>query len=353
MRQSVRHEHVCNANLSKCNTRSFVVTLFVVLALFSQTRVLETEEHRLSLEASSFDGKQLRTGSSTNPKSKKVSSHLSWCPKAVCHDSSLCQPCKRRFLIIIATGRSASTTLTYMMDSLPGVRMSGENNDTLGAIFRMIANIAQEKHFARQQENPKRAAWGHNPVPKGAFACVAQKMIETINPPLFNENQEPIEDDSDTIVGFKTIRFLRNKPERYDAELVKYVQEHFPCARILVNIRSDIHAQASSYRGRKGFRTEQRGVSSVERMNERMRRVATMFGNQAMLLDSSDWTKNIDSLNRVVQWLGFHESCNFKRLLEFNTGGENGFDHGETELVVDPNCRYVGETTDFSKALSS
>jgi hypothetical protein len=87
-------------------------------------------------------------------------------------------------------------------------------------------------------------------------------------------------------------------------------------------------------------------------MNERMRRLATMFGNQAQLLDSSDWTKDIDRLNRVVQWLGFNKSCNFKQLLEFNTEGK-GYGHGETEMVLDPNCRYVGEeATDFSQTFN-
>jgi hypothetical protein len=33
----------------------------------------------------------------------------------------LCQPCKQRFLFIIATGRSGSTTLLSMLNQLPGV----------------------------------------------------------------------------------------------------------------------------------------------------------------------------------------------------------------------------------------
>ena len=39
-------------------------------------------------------------------------SHPSWCPSANCTNTDLCHPCQRRFLILIAMGRSASTTLT-------------------------------------------------------------------------------------------------------------------------------------------------------------------------------------------------------------------------------------------------
>jgi len=51
----------------------------------------------------------------TNPHQK------SWCPRATCNNSPLCQPCKKRFLFIIATGRSGSTSLLSMLNFLPGV----------------------------------------------------------------------------------------------------------------------------------------------------------------------------------------------------------------------------------------
>jgi len=320
-----------------------VISLFVVVALFSQTRVtnVRQDEHRLSLQSGRAKTRDVKSSHRNSLKKESESfSHSAWCPEAVCHDSELCHPCQRRFLIIIATGRSASTTLTYMMDSLPGVRMSGENKDTLGAIRHMISNIRDDRHFQRQQSEPKRGAWGHNPVPDGAFACVAQHMIETITPPILTDSLEYIEDDSDTIIGFKTIRFLdESRSSRYDSYLVQDIKDHFPCACILVNIRSNIQEQAASYAEKPAFR---RRRGEVEHMNERMRRVADMFGSQAMLLDSSEWTKNIDSINQVVQWLGFHESCFFDKLLEFNTEG-NGYGHGETEIDLHPNCRDGGE----------
>jgi len=51
----------------------------------------------------------------TNPHEK------SWCSSATCNNSPLCQPCMKRFLFIIATGRSGSTSLLSMLNHLPGV----------------------------------------------------------------------------------------------------------------------------------------------------------------------------------------------------------------------------------------
>jgi hypothetical protein len=231
-----------------------------------------------------------------------------------------------------------------MLDSLPGIRMSGENNCALGTIHQMIDNIANNSHFLAQQRHPRGAfdaAWGHNLVPEGAFACVAQHMIETINPPLLHENLEPIQDDSDTIVGFKTIRFLQKNFNISDNDKVDYVKEHFPCSRVLVNIRSNTSEQALSYASKPFFRERlaHDGETALEERNDRLRLIAKLFGPQAMLLDSSDWVSNVDILNRVVQWLGFSESCYFQRLLEYNT---KGYAHGEIEMVLNPNCRYVG-----------
>jgi len=274
----------------------------------------------------------------------------SWCPGAVCHDSDVCHPCQRRFLIVIATGRSASTTLTHMLGSLPGIRMSGENYNMLGLIRNLFDTIHKHVH----PDVAMKDAWAHNPVPKGAFACAAQHMMETINPTLFQENSTLLtKDDSQTIIGFKTIRFAArvdhasNDVQETDEELaevmVEFTKDTLPCARIIVDIRSDTVLQAESMKEKQGFIEELaiKGAEDLDERNARLREIAVRFGDQAYFLDSTEWTKNISVLNAAVEWLGFHQSCFFRELLELNTRG-TGYDHGRTELKADPNCRYIG-----------
>lgn len=70
-----------------------------------------------------------------------------WCPDATCVDSKLCQPCQHQFLMIFATGRSASTTLTWMLDELPGIQMSGENNQLLLHLRSFYNNVVNNSLF--------------------------------------------------------------------------------------------------------------------------------------------------------------------------------------------------------------
>lgn len=294
----------------------------------------------------------LKEATSPHPVDRK------WCPTAKCFDSANCRPCQRRFLIVIATGRSASTTLTWMLDALPGVRMSGENNDVLKHIHSMIDGTAEQLPFKRQrQDGEEKNSWSHNVVPEGAFACVAQKMIETINPPVKNETYLEMDEEL-KIIGFKTIRLQNGVKLEALPEIVKFINESFPCARIIVNIRSEVDLQAKSqiitfttFKGQrladkvKDLEEEKRltdRAKALEEENEKLKRIAQLFGNRAKLMDSSEWTTDVNRLNQVVGWLGFHKSCNFTKLLEFNTG-RGGYDHGVTKLRMNPECRYVGE----------
>ena len=264
-----------------------------------------------------------------------VDHHKAWCPSAMCQDSDLCYPCQRRFLIEIATGRSASTTLMYMLDALPGVRMSGENKNELNAIRHMIDNFKP----AEAIEGP----WKHNQIPPGSYSCAAQRMIETINPPVTTVDGTVEEDDSNTIVGFKTIRLLENVKEGYEEkEMVKFITEMFPCARIVINIRSDVEKQEKSQKlAFNSPKSPPMDVDGLRKMNDRLRNIASIFGEErAYLIDSSEWMHDIDNLNELVEWLGFDRSCFFQDLLEFNTHDRYG--NGKTKLELDPNCRYVG-----------
>ena len=261
----------------------------------------------------------------------------SWCPFASCFSSTMCNPCGRRFLILICTGRSASTTLTWMLDALPGVRMAGENNDTLHELKNMKEHILGNKHWIKGSGN--QTAWGHNKVPPQAFSCVAQSMIETINPPKFHQSKslkEEREADYKTIIGFKTIRFLDGS-EADDKGLVDFVQDNFPCSKIIINYSSNITRQSNSAWW--GERGQNISFEILTGANARLGRVGNMFGSQAYMVDSAAWLRNISVLNEMVTWLGVPERCHFQHLLAFNVLG-NGYTHEKRPRPLQNGC-YV------------
>jgi hypothetical protein len=270
--------------------------------------------------------------------------NTTWCPKAGCEQSELCFPCQRRFLIVLASGRSASTTLTWMLDSLPGIRMSGENNGTLLRIQDMIANVRDNEFFETQEG--KKAAWGHNKVPEGGWACMGQHVIETINPPWLKKTitdnlPRLVKDDSETILGFKNIRTISRRDKRDDPKTVDFIREIFPCSRIIINIRSDVEELAASQAKAFHKMNSNKATNVLREETNRLRQMAEMFGDQGLLIDSSEWTKNINVINEAVEWLGFSQECFFKELLEFNTKGR-GYGAGRKSLTIDPKCKYLG-----------
>ena len=270
-----------------------------------------------------------------------------WCPKAVCSNSPMCQPCQRRFLMVITNGRSASTTLTWMLDSLPGVRMGGENHDVLQNIKDMMNATFYGPMRTSFSITSKNTPWYHNPIPAGALACVSQKMIETIVPPLLlNDTRFPSTEEHE-ISGFKTIRLFQRTPLARLSEMIEFLQEHFPCTRYIVNYRSDRQAQAASQTNTftKNITDKDPLDKVVNRLDHEVQwlfQFAKLMGeDRARIIDSSIWTEDVSELNKAVRWLGFDESCAFEKNLELNT--KNRFGHvGPTTLKMNPQCRYVG-----------
>jgi len=195
----------------------------------------------------SGEGEEKEGSTDTALKNQPPLTHPMWCPSATCTNTDLCKPCQRRFLLVIATPRSASTTLTWMLNELPGIRMSGENNNQLAAILEMKNNVWNHSSF--QHGNNRKGAWGHNYIPHQTFACAAQATMEAINPPRLVEKTviEDKESEKHDIIGFKTIRFERGD-DQHIVDMVEHVRDNFPCSRVVINISSNVTRQAESFK---------------------------------------------------------------------------------------------------------
>jgi hypothetical protein len=224
-----------------------------------------------------------------------------------------------------------------MLDTLPGVRMSGENNGALNAIQRMQEHVIDHEQF--QAASGRKTPWGHNPIVDGSMGCFAQSMIEAINPPLVDDQGKVLHDDWDTIIGFKTVRFLNDVTEEGDLERIsKWLQGMFPCGRFIVNIRSDVYGQVASWKH--AFCTDEADVrDKLSRRNDLITKLARELGEQAYFLDSTQWTADMSPLNKAVEWLGFSQACFFHSLLEMNTQ-DGGYGDGRKWLNQDPECLY-------------
>ena len=118
----------------------------------------------LLLQSYGFRNIALSTSGNWSSPYNAINHHPSWCPYATCNNTPHCKPCQRRFLIVVATGRSGSTTLMNLLDKLPNVRMAGENKGQLLNDFHTYRNLHDSIEFEMKATEEVEGAWKHFPI---------------------------------------------------------------------------------------------------------------------------------------------------------------------------------------------
>ena len=111
---------------------------------------------------------------------------------------------------------------------------------------------------------------------------------------------------------------------------------NFPCARFIVNIRSNVEEQVQSYQTNFHWNLT---ASELIGKNMFLRQLDKNLGSSSKLTDMTYWKKENDTktINEVVDWLGF-ENCKFDGVPHENNHGYEP--DRESELSLGKNCRY-------------
>jgi len=245
--------------------------------------------------------------------------HPYWCPNTSCIKGICGNTCNRRFLFVLAQGRTGSTTIKNMLNLLPGVRIRGElgNRDSVDEMINHFNSI-------HTGYNEMKKAFGHEEITHASLQCLAQNTIEIIDPPPPGN----IKDDSLTIIGFKEIRF--NTTEK-----INFLLNFFPCSRFIFSTRNDKDVVKSQ---NKNF------INGDEYNEKEVRFIRTLFrkfkkrlGQKVYWMNLEEWsTGNGEHFTSLSKWLGFRE-CNYKGLLHDNF---NGYHADEKIVQVGSTCRY-------------
>ena len=284
-----------------------------------------------------------------------------WCPTATCFNSPTCTPCDHRYLFLISTARSGSTTLLKMFNNLPNVRLSGENYNALYEASKLATFFDRgrnRKFFQKKKDiNEGKFVHGkveegpfmHNGIPLGSMGCVMQSFMSYMNPPdmtykalpLFNAN-----DEAKIITGTKVIHVQNGNWTPNEAG--QFFKENFPCARFIINIRSNTENQLHSMSD--AFDWDKKNQSGhdellkakeddVLRQNAFLTSLHEVMGEKSsQLIDMSQWKDDVGVLNKVVDWMGF-ENCAFNSLVHEN---HDRYEHDTTtEIHLGDNCRIL------------
>lgn len=192
------------------------------------------------------------------------------------------------YLFILTYGRSGSTLVAGLLNTLPGYLIRGENRDALHHLFLFHQTLLTEsrrgpKAKLRQRTHP---FFGIADFPADkSLAGIRRLVLETVLRP-----------GKDTrVTGFKEIRWYQPDMEDY----VAWLREVFPGARFLVNTRAHQDVLKSKWWADGGDHTEH-----LETTEARLLAVADSLGDAAYRIHYDDYVADPTVLRGLFDWLG-------------------------------------------------
>ena len=216
-----------------------------------------------------------------------------------------CDLCATKWLLVIATGRSGSTTILNMLNILPHVNNMGEDKGQL----KPFVTLSQDLNYTQSISKPNRHdAWYHFANDIHGVYCLAQKWLKS---------KYPVPNDT-MYFGFKEIRY--NNVEDLD-----FIEKAFPCAHIILNTRQNVTAQAQS-----AF--QQGNEQSIYKHNHLLRTFYESQSRQQKLWFTLE-EFSLESFNSIIRWLELPERCEYNRVMVTNSNSSYSLDYDSTAVT--------------------
>jgi hypothetical protein len=198
------------------------------------------------------------------------------------------QPRTLEFVFVVTYGRSGSTLLMGLLNSIPGYLIRGENWDALHHLFRFHQTLAEGSHRwepdrMRQRTHP---FYGAADFPeKRALQRTRSLVVDTVLRPKADTR----------VTGFKEIRWYHDDVEEY----VAWLRAVFPGARFVVNTRDHTEVLRSGW-----WAKHPDNAAQLPRVEERILDLAESLGNAAYRVHYNDYATDPTALRGLFTWLG-------------------------------------------------
>lgn len=206
-------------------------------------------------------------------------------------------------VFIITYGRSGSTLLQSILNSIPGYKINGENHNALFNLYRSYAALVLSKHkFAVIGDRPNSAWYGANDLDAEAFRTdIVQAFSRHVLRPAPDTR----------VLGFKEIRYHRCGDEWELEQFILFIEKSFPNTKIIFNTRSLHDVEKSAWWADRNPLLVRGMVKKLDRifheayMADRSRR---------FLLKYEDYVKSPMGLKPLFDFLG--EQFDYNRVKE-------------------------------------
>lgn len=198
------------------------------------------------------------------------------------------------YLFVVTYGRSGSTLLQGILNSIPGYLVRGENRQVMHHLWTFHRKAAQEaKRRRRGRErrglpplDPTAAYFGIDEFPvRRSLEGIRRLALETLLRP------EP----GTRVVGFKEIRWRGDDLSAY----VEWLRSVFPGARFIVNTR-DLDAVSRSA----WWSADPDARETLEQTETRLIELRESLGQAAFHVRYDDYVADPSRLRPLFEWLG-------------------------------------------------
>jgi hypothetical protein len=193
-----------------------------------------------------------------------------------------------RFLFVVTYGRSGSTLLMGILNSIPGYLVRGENWDALHHLFRFHQTLEQ----GSRRWDPARLRQRTHPF-FGAGDFPEQRSLLRIRELVLDTVLRPRDDTRTT--GFKEIRWYHDDVVEY----VAWLRRVFPGARFVVNTRDHDEVRRSGWWAKRPENAE-----ALPQVEARILALADSLGDAAYRLHYNDYVADPTVLRGLFDWLG-------------------------------------------------
>lgn len=198
----------------------------------------------------------------------------------------------RQYIFIVTYGRSGSTVLQRVLQSIPGFFIRGENSNTLFALY-LAYRRAHEARFrhGKRPHGPAEPWYGAHEIDPETFGRNLAGLFE-------QDILQPPEDAR--VVGFKEIRFHEAGEELFEPFL-DFICGVFPGARFIFNMRRWEAVSKSSW----WATMEPDNVREIiEGADSLYKAYATKNPSCSLLMQYEDYAANTAGLKPLYDYLG-------------------------------------------------
>ncbi len=206
------------------------------------------------------------------------------------------------YLFVMTYGRSGSTLLQGILNSIPGYLIRGENRQVLIHVYRFHRTAVKQRALHRRGQRQRDEPVGGLTPTKSWYGMDNFGVRASLRDARRLALDTLLRPQPDTrVTGFKEIRWTSDDVGEY----VAWLRKVFPGARFVVNTR-DLHAVARS----KWWAETPDAYDHLRDREERLLRLAEELGDAAFHVHYDDYVDNPRALKPLLDWLGedFHEA---------------------------------------------